>query len=185
MADNFIAEGGAPRAAISNGIRDTFFTIAVIALIASFLATGAAWFYARYLTNSTVALKDEAARLEGDLRPDILNQILALDKKLSSLSALLKGHPFSSNIFIFLQQNTIPQVHFSVFSYSADGRKIDLTGEATTYSALANQVRAFEALSRYVERVDFGGLSVNEKGFISFKMGITFKDSLIHTANLQ
>ena len=116
--------------------------------------------------------------MEVDLRPDILEQLLALDKKLGSLRTLLTGHAIPSNVFAFLEQNTLSRVRFTSFSYAAESGKLELSGEAATYFLLAQQVRTFESLSQ-IERVDFGGLSIGEKGLVSFRMSIIFKPALL------
>lgn len=159
-------------------IDDLLFIIATIVTSGAIIATGGVLWYSYYLTSNTELLKQEVARLEEDLRPELINQLLNLDKKMSGLRVLLDNHVVTSNVFKLLEENTLTHVHFSSFSYFADARKIDLSGEAATYSTLSQQVRLFEALPQ-VERVDFGGLAKTSGGRITFKMGIIFKQDLI------
>lgn len=178
MAESFITKQSSFPLVNKSLIDDILFIVATIATSAVVIATGGILWYTYYLNNNTELLKQEVARLEEDLRPELINQLLNLDKKMSGLRILLDNHIITSNVFKLLEENTLTQVHFSSFSYFADARKIDLSGEAATYSTLSQQVRLFEALPQ-VERVDFGGLSKTSAGRITFKMGIVFKQSLI------
>jgi hypothetical protein len=154
------------------------FALGTLLLIASILATGSVYAYGFYLNKNAAILKEEVTALEDELRPELLAQLLLLDKKMASLKGLLQNHFVASNALKLLEENTLSQVRFNLYSYSSDAKKIDLSGEAAGYTVLAQQVRTFEALPQ-VERVNFGGLAANEKGQVTFKMGIFFKQPLI------
>ncbi|MBI2055222.1 MAG: hypothetical protein HYT39_04005 [Candidatus Sungbacteria bacterium] len=178
MPDALISKQNRPVINPSGWLSDILFLIGVISFFGSLIAAGGVFAYTKYLQKNNESLKEEIGKLETDLRPDILEQLLALDKKLGSLRTLLAAHAIPSNIFALLEQNTLSRVRFTSFSYAAESRKLELAGEAGTYFLLAQQVRTFESLSQ-IERVDFGGLSIGEKGLVSFRMSIIFKPALL------
>lgn len=159
-------------------IADFLFIVGLVAAIGSVALAGGAYIYTRVAEGNAAVLKEEVEKQETDLRPQLLDQILGLDKKLSSIRQVLTGHLIPSNTFKLLEEHTLPQVRFSIFSYAAEQRRLELTGQAASYSVLAEQVRRLEALDE-VEQVDFGGLSLGEKGLSNFKMNIIFSPSLL------
>jgi len=115
---------------------------------------------------------------EESLRPELLDQIISLEQRLKNARALLAGHPFVSNVFRVLEQDTHPQVRFSNFSFAKDGLKADLSGEAASYRVLARQIGIFEQ-DPQIQKVDFGGLSATSEGLVGFKLTLVFRPSLL------
>lgn len=115
---------------------------------------------------------------EEELRPELLNQIFLLDTRLKTMRSLLSQHLFTSNVFAFMEANTYPQIRFLNFIFSADARKLDMTGEAVSYAALAEQIAALER-NPNVDTVEFGGLSLGTKNLVNFKIAIIFKPALL------
>lgn len=179
MPDTLISKQRDVGLDVGGALASFIFILGVVAFIGSLFGAGGMYLYGRILTSRTEAKKAEVSKLEEELHPDLIDQIIALDKKLSSLATVLKEHVISSNTFKLLEENTLPQVRFTSYNLAVDPRKMDLNGEATSYTVLAQQVRFLESLQRSIERVDFGGLSINDAGIVTFKMGITFKSPLV------
>lgn len=115
---------------------------------------------------------------EESLRPEELESVAVLDRRLKNLRALLDNHPFTSNAFTVIEHNTHPQVRFTTFNFTADSRKLDMSGETTSYSALSRQIAIFERAAQ-IERVEFGGISTAEGKSVGFKLSIIFKPTLL------
>ena len=134
------------------------------------------------LNKSRAATRDEIIAQnqskEESLRPELLQQVSVLEKRLKNVRTLLGTHGFTSNVIKVLEQDTHPQVRFSNFVFAVDSRKVDMSGEASSYSVLSSQIGIFERDSQ-VERVDFGGLSTADAKFVGFKISITFKPTLL------
>lgn len=116
---------------------------------------------------------------EESLRPELLEQIIALEDRLKGIRALLARHPYASNVFQILEADTHPQVKFTSFSFSSGTLKADLAGEALNYRVLARQI-AFLERDPQVEDVQFGGLSVTGPASVGFRLTITFKPTFLH-----
>ncbi len=123
-------------------------------------------------------LVTQAKTKEEELRPELLSQIFLLDARLKTMRALISKHTFPSNTLRFIEARAHPQVRFLNFNFGADSRKLDMTGEAGSYAALAEQIAALEA-SDNVEAVEFGGLSLGAKNLVNFKIAIIFKPALL------
>ncbi|QQG45673.1 MAG: hypothetical protein HYW89_02010 [Candidatus Sungiibacteriota bacterium] len=127
---------------------------------------------AREELTAQVRLKEE------DLRPELLNQIFILDKRLKNLRTLLARHIFPSNTLRLVEADTHPQVRFLNFNLSTDSRKLEMSGETTSYAVLARQIALFER-DPQVERVEFGGLSFGTNNLLGFKLTLIIKTSLL------
>lgn len=116
---------------------------------------------------------------EESVRPELLQQISLLDRRLKGARQLIGDHAFASNIFSVIEKNTHPEVRFLNFTFSADGLKADMSGEAASYRALSRQIGLFEREPQ-IERTEFGGLSSTGEGLVGFKLSLTFTPTLLH-----
>lgn len=94
------------------------------------------------------------------------------------MRTLLARHVFPSNVFKLLEADTHPQVRFANFNFVADSRKLEMTGETTSYALLARQISLLER-DPQVEEVQFGGLAFGPSNLLGFKLTIIFKQSLL------
>lgn len=120
----------------------------------------------------------QVASREQDLRPELSNQILALDAQLKNIKLIFTGRPFPSNVIKLLEADTYPNVQFLTFGFSTDARTLTTAGQAASYTALTQQIGLFERDPR-VENVEFGGLNLGLDNLVTFRMTITFKPSLL------
>ena len=123
-------------------------------------------------------LIEEIKLKEEGLRSELLNEIFLLDERLRKMSTLLNRHLFTSNLFKLIEADVHPQVRFTSFNLTANSRKIDMSGEAANYTALAKQIALFERNAQ-IEKVEFGGLSFGSNNFINFKMTIIFRSGIL------
>lgn len=154
------------------------FQLALVAFIASLVAAGGLFFYQRSLEATYADWQEQVQGQEQDLRPELLAQISDLSSGISVARELLSSHVFASNAFILLQSVTHPFVGFSSMGLSRDAKKIELSGVANSYRGVAEQVGLFETHPQ-IEKVDFGGLSVGERGLVNFRLAVIFKPSLL------
>lgn len=154
------------------------------ASIALLLLTAAGYGGLMFLNRAQQATQDqlvEQIRLkEEDLAPRTIDEIYALDRKLKNVGAALSSHVFSSSIFPFLQNETHPQVQFLNFNFIRADRKVTMTGVAASYAVLARQISILEN-DVNIEKLEFGGLTVDEKKRVNFILSIYIKPALIKT----
>ena len=154
------------------------FTLSLIIFIAVLVLSGGLFFYQRTLETARAGWAEQVKNQENELRPELLGQLIELGTTFSSARELFSSHSFPSNVLTLIQSLTHPAVQYTGFSYSRSVRKIELTGLARSYQTVAQQVRAMEA-SPQVERVEFGGLSRNERGLVNFKLAVIFKATVL------
>lgn len=111
------------------------------------------------------------------LRPELLRQIFVLENRLKHLKTVLGAHTFPSNILVFLENQTLPQVRYRVFNFRRDTARVDLDGTAPSYAVLARQISIFEG-AREIERIEFGGLSFAQ-GELGFKLSLIFNPAFL------
>lgn len=183
MADqSIILKNETPRSSrvrFSSQVSDTFFLISLIFFFLALFGTGGIFIF-RYTADKNIqALEDERRKLNGELRPHLIDQVFALSRRFDAAKAILGGHIFSSHVFEFLEDATLPQVRYTSFGYSFDSRRVDLSAEAASYATLARQISVLEA-RKEVEKVDFGGLSLGDKGLVNFKISVIFHEDLFY-----
>ncbi|MBU6414847.1 hypothetical protein KGQ34_01210 [Patescibacteria group bacterium] len=161
---------------------DALFYVAITVFVAGILSYGGLFIYQKTLDRQLADLSAEVGKKSRSLTPDLIRPIVDLHDKIVSAKDLIDKHVMPLNVFALLSKNTLPNVSFGSFSYSADTRQIALSAQAASYAALADQIGLFESLPDF-ETVDFGGLSLDPNGLVSFKITIVFKPSLLLKSN--
>lgn len=156
-----------------------FFSVVFILFLAAIVGYGGLLFLNRTYENTKNDFGEQIRIKRQGFNQKQLQEILALDSRLKNTRTVLNQHLFLSNVFQFLEAQTIPEVRFRAFNFSADGNKIDMTGEAPSYAFLARQISIFER-NQEIESVNFGGLSFGNN-VLNFKISIIFKQSFIQT----
>lgn len=168
-----------PRLRFSSRISDALFLVVLTFFFLALFGSGGVLTF-RYAANRKIERLDaERQRLEGELRPHLIDQVLELSRRIEAGRAALGKHIFPSNVFEFLESATLPQVRFTSFGYSFDAKRVDLNAEAASYAILARQIRVLEA-RKEVEKVDFGGLSLGDRGLVNFKISVVLHEDLFH-----
>ena len=167
---------GTPSALAQSGA--WLFSIALIALVASLVVFGGLFAYKRSLASRQAEWNAEIDRQEAELSAASIGELLASAGSLAAARELLASHAAPSNLFALLEAAVHPRVQFTSFNFSKDSGKIDLSGFAASYQSVAEQVSLLEA-RRDVERVEFGGLSLGERGLVSFKLAVIIKPALL------
>lgn len=156
-----------------------FFNIVVVAFVFALIFWGGLFFYNRSLRITRdqwaekIKKEEERFNAEGGI-----GRLVETSNALNAAKELIDRHVFPSNTIAFLEESTHKRVQFSKMTFARDARKMDLAGSGASYRTVAEQVSILEGHT-YVERVDFGGLSVNAKGLVDFKLAIVFKPSLL------
>lgn len=130
--------------------------------------------------NTQAALIQQIEQKEDDLRPKLLDQIALLQKRIQVVSTVLASHPFAQNTFRILERDTHPRVSFNSYSFKPEDRAVVLKGNTDSYSILAEQIAFLEG-DPQIDRVEFGGLTINEQGKVSFNVTIHLIPSAITT----
>ncbi|OHA08163.1 MAG: hypothetical protein A3B37_03855 [Candidatus Sungbacteria bacterium RIFCSPLOWO2_01_FULL_59_16] len=154
-----------------------FFALSAAVFIVSAVACGGAFAYRKYLESQRATLTALVKEREQALQSDSLREVIAFSQSLNAAQTLLAEHPFPSNVFRFLQENTHPAVQFKSFSFAGQNRRIDMNAVARSYRAVAEQVSALEG-NPDVEQVDFGGLSSSGAGLVNFRVSIILGPSV-------
>lgn len=155
-----------------------FFAVSFTVFILTLVGLGGLILLNRAKITERGRIADQNRAKEESLRPEDLESVAVLDRRLKNLRALVDNHTFASNVFKVIEQNTHPQARFTTFNFMAESRKLDMSGETTSYSALSRQIAMFERASQ-IDRVEFGGLSTSEGRFVGFKLSIIFKPTLL------
>ncbi|MEI7424788.1 MAG: DUF5018 domain-containing protein, partial [Candidatus Staskawiczbacteria bacterium] len=101
-------------------------------------------------------------------------------KKVNDFSNLLKNHEFTSNVFAFLESQTIPNVWYKQFSLNLKNREVQISGESDDMEALSSQISVFENERnvKYIKNIGTLNSSLGDSA------RITFSTNLLLTQNI-
>lgn len=156
-----------------------FFSVSITIFIVASVAFGGLFFYNKTLDGTRQKLADSVKKARENFdREGGIGRLIQTANAFDAARVLLAQHVFSSNVFSFIQEYTHTRVKFDTMSFSRDMKKIDLSGAGASYRIVAEQISVLES-NPQVDRVEFGGLSMTDKGLVNFKLTIFFKPSLL------
>ena len=151
----------------------------------SSLAYGGLIFLNRTQADAKKEILAQIDQKRGEVRPELVQQILALDQRFKATQALIQKHALPSKIFVWLEGRTHPRVAFSALTFDSATRKLMLPGITDSLTSLNQQIAIFEH-DPAIEQVDFGGLSFGKGDsaapVIAFQATIILRPSLIQAA---
>ncbi len=109
-------------------------------------------------------------------------EVFDYKKKIDDFTNIIANHKISSNVFSFMEKDTLPGVWFSTFNVSEVSGEISLQGEASTMEVLSNQVKIFEADKQNIKSINILSSQATLQGTTKFTLDISltpdvFKDT--------
>ncbi len=133
-----------------------------------------------YLQKKEVKNLDAAIETVGtDIQKDHEKIVFNYQKKINDYGFLVTDHKFISNVFSFLEKDTLPNVWFSKFSATAKQNQINLSGEADNMDALSRQVAAFEK-NEFVKKVSLLGSNIGDLGKVNFNLSLLLDQKIFN-----
>ena len=151
-----------------------FFKIGFIFFLASGLLVGGLYFYRNFLSNSLQEKQSTLANLEVEFEPSLISEVQRVSSAISASKDILTKRVFQTRLFTLLEEKTLPQISFGIFSYAHDKKALVLVGEAGSYADIARQSSVF-ATAEEIKEVLFSNLTLKETGNVSFTLTINVK----------
>ena len=104
-------------------------------------------------------------------------EVLTYQKKIGDFSVLLKNHEFASNVFAFMQAQTLPNIWFSQFSLDEKNTAVQLSGEADDVDSFSRQVAALEG-NKYVKSMGSLNSSLGQAAKLDISIGLVLKPTI-------
>lgn len=106
------------------------------------------------------------------------DKIIDYKKKIDDFSLIVKNHKISSNVFNFIEENTLPNVWFANFDMFQDLNEIKLSGEAENIEVLGNQIQIFERNKDQVVSASILNSVFDTNGRIKFVLSISLNPKI-------
>lgn len=146
------------------------FLAVLITIIASYLI----FEYKSYLLRAKIKEVDAKIALYGTQeQKDHEKEVFDYKKQIDNFATIMNGHKITSNVFTFIEQNTLPNVWFSSFNMSAATNEVRLAGEAQTMEALSRQAEIFEENGEYVKDITVLNTQAGALGRVKFILNIS------------
>jgi len=104
-------------------------------------------------------------------------EVMMYQKKIGDFAIILKDHGFASNVFAFMQKQTMSSVWFSNFSLDRKGGSVNLSGESDDLDAFSRQVAILEK-NKYVKSLGSVNSSLGQSARATFSLSITLDQSI-------
>lgn len=168
------------------------FVLSLMALLISAIILGGTMLYRSLLNNeinapcaaggdgtSRCGLKATVEREQKNIDQLTIQALERLDKKLSAVGKLVEQHKDLLRVFRLLEQNTLPTISYTTFSYTP--KNVTLEGQALTFEDVAVQGQVFTEAKRnnQLQEFMFSDLDQDDSGKVKFKLTLVINPSLI------
>jgi len=152
----------------------------VISLLISTIFCYLIFIFKIYLQGKEIKNLDAAIQTVGtDAQKSQEKTVFDYQKKINDYAMLMADHEFVSNIFGFLEKDTLPNVWFSKFGMRAKQNQIDLSGEAENLDALSRQTAAFEK-NEFVKKVNLLSSTIGGLGKVNFNLSLVLDQKIFN-----
>jgi hypothetical protein len=125
------------------------------------------------IADTTLKLKEVGTLQQKQHEADVM----VYQKKIGDFTILLKNHQFVSNVFAFMQAQTMPNIWFSQFNLDEKSASVQLNGEANNLDDFSRQVAVLEK-NKYVKSVGAFNASLGEAAREQFNIGLSLDQSI-------
>ena len=147
-----------------------FATILLAATVLSYLVFN---FKVQFQEKLIGQVENASLSLRSGERQAYNKKVLDYKKKIDDFAEVLDSHRISSNLFDFIEKNTLKNVWFSDFSIQEIANEIVLSGESSDMKTVSNQVDIFEKSKNYVLKVNVLDYQINTTGKVNFSLNIS------------
>ena len=149
------------------------FTIFIITVA----AYGGLILLARTQNKAVEVIAAQIQEKQKEFDPATIEEFIQLNTRFKNIGTLITQHPFASTALGIIERDTIPQVRFAGFDFTAHLGKVSMKGTASTYAFLARQLIIFEEDADF-NSVEFGGLARTDEG-IEFDLTLVIKPEVL------
>lgn len=159
---------------------DLILLLSVLVFAVAIVASVGVFIYKNYLDNKIGESKIMLEREKNNFDITSIEKLSRLDQRLMVAEELLNNHVDLIPFFQLLQENTLKNVQFETFNFSANGEGVEvlMKGVARSYSTVALQSDVFGEIP-HIHNPIFSDLDVNNKGDITFNFSASIDGNFL------
>lgn len=112
-----------------------------------------------------------------DQQKEYEKEVINYQREIKDFSGLLTNHELASNVFAFMQMQTMPNIWFKQFGLDEKSNVVQLSGESDDMDAFSRQVVAFEK-NKYVESIGTLTSSLGDSARIEFNIDLALDQNI-------
>jgi len=135
-----------------------------------------------FVKKSDQKLKEVEGKIEETKSPEkraLEDRLKSLSAKIDDFTPLLLGHKKSSNLFVFLEENTHPKVFFNKLDFDAKANHIKISGQTDNFFTLGQQLLIFRN-SEFVQNLKLSEIKISKEGKVEFTFDFSLTPNLFN-----
>lgn len=192
--DNNFQTSFIPKKALSEeriatpGRTSLFSFIATLIFFGALASAAGMYFYKASIQKNITAMKASLEAAKNSLEPTRINDLKALDRRLSNANALLANHVAVTPIFKALEESTLKTIQYTKFSYktpdSSQGAvQVQISGRARDYTSIALESDSL-VQNKNIQDPIFSNLTLdNLTGTVTFELVFNLVPDFVHYVN--
>lgn len=145
---------------------------AIALLLIYFLAN----FIKRELDGRLKSIQAKHQELANELTKSARSEAILFLGRLGALKNLLRDHIYWSNVFVFLERSTLPNVRYTSFDGDISNKTLTLNAKTSDLLSMVKQIMYFDSLP-LIKKTEFMGVRYTEEG-INFTLRLILSESV-------
>ena len=105
-------------------------------------------------------------------------EVFDYKRQIDDFNTILTAHRTPTNVFNFVEDNTLPTIWFSSFDMAQSTDEIRLAGEAASMASLSQQVAIFEQNKEDIKSIGVLNSQISSQGKIAFILDLLVKPEI-------
>jgi hypothetical protein len=153
-------------------------TISVAIFLVSLGVLSGSYLYSGLLDSDLKKLHTDLEKTKKEFEVSSIRNFSQMANTINLAKTVIGSHVAVSQAFAFVQDNTLQSTRFLDFSFGGEkGNSLALGGEATSFSALAEQAHVF-GTNKFVRSITLSDISLRKSGNVGFSMAMMLDASL-------
>jgi len=158
-----------------------FSVLAIVVAVLALAFTGGLFLLKQSNEQQKTALIGKLKELRDESEIASLKNIKSIQERISAAKAIIDGHVYSSQAFVFAERHTLSPVQIKTFEFSKEGVRMELN--APGYLEFAQQIKYYRDsdLKGIVKSFAFKPPVLGEEGRVGFAVEVTFTPEYLRT----
>lgn len=158
-------------------LKNALFYAALLLLLIVVFAYLALFYWAKKTSQTIEDLNYQLIEMRTEEIKEMEKTVLTYQKKINLWGQLIDSHKYPLNFFTYLESLTHPRVYFRDFSLDVEQLKVEVSGNAESFTALGQQVLIFQGADLF-KNVDLSAIGIGEEAGADFSIDFSVSNEI-------
>jgi len=157
---------------------------ATVFFISIAVYVGILYGYKPYLEKQVADLDNQIKTYSQQIPPEEQTKLVSFYSQIANLQSILASHVISSQLFDWLEKNTVPTIYYSKLDLLSSSNQLNLSGYSKTVDDFSRQMILFQN-DPLIERIAINSVTAGANNLWQFDITLFLKKNALSQASVQ